>query len=165
VYFVESFSCFSLFAFIMAESGTATVFDPPVVESVPTATKLQRFLRKARGQIDRPAPAQTTVSDSKTPYSSESPKLDSFDGSGRTSLVGGEQQAQGDVYASGGLTKFYEPIPEYEGRHRWDPHAEWTEDEEKRLVRKVSCFQFHSTFHQIYQRLQLQASSLLWQHS
>lgn len=32
----------------------------------------------------------------------------------------------------------YEPIPEYEGRHRYDPFAEWTEREEKRLVKKVS---------------------------
>lgn len=43
-----------------------------------------------------------------------------------------------DVYASGGKERFYEPVPEYEGRHRWDPHAEWSEAEEKKLVRKVS---------------------------
>ncbi|KAL4981426.1 major facilitator superfamily domain-containing protein [Aspergillus falconensis] len=33
--------------------------------------------------------------------------------------------------------RFYKPIPEYEGIHRWDPDFDWTEDEEKRLVRKV----------------------------
>ncbi|KAL4926983.1 putative transporter [Aspergillus undulatus] len=33
--------------------------------------------------------------------------------------------------------RFYKPIPEYEGIHRWDPEFDWTEEEEKRLVRKV----------------------------
>ena len=31
----------------------------------------------------------------------------------------------------------YIPIHNYEGRHRYDPKAEWTPEEEKRLVRKV----------------------------
>lgn len=43
----------------------------------------------------------------------------------------------GDVFAQGGQIQFYEPIPEYEGRHRYDPTAQWTEAEEKKLVRKV----------------------------
>lgn len=47
--------------------------------------------------------------------------------------------SSGGVYAAGGSTRYYRPIPEYEGLHRWDPNAEWTEKEEKRLVRKV-CF-------------------------
>lgn len=33
--------------------------------------------------------------------------------------------------------RFYKPIPEYEGIHRWDPYFEWTEEEEKKIVRKV----------------------------
>ncbi|KAL2865736.1 putative transporter [Aspergillus lucknowensis] len=33
--------------------------------------------------------------------------------------------------------RFYKPIPEYEGIHRWDPEFDWTEEEEKRLVRKI----------------------------
>ena len=33
--------------------------------------------------------------------------------------------------------RHYKPIPEYEGAHRWDPDFEWTEDEEKAIVRKV----------------------------
>lgn len=41
------------------------------------------------------------------------------------------------VLAGGGSLEFYEPIPEYEGRHRYDPLAEWTEKEEKQLVRRV----------------------------
>lgn len=31
----------------------------------------------------------------------------------------------------------YRPIDSYEGIHRWDPEFEWTENEEKRIVRKV----------------------------
>jgi hypothetical protein len=33
--------------------------------------------------------------------------------------------------------RYYKPIPTYEGIHRWDPDFEWTEEEEKRLIRKV----------------------------
>lgn len=34
----------------------------------------------------------------------------------------------------------YRPIDSYEGLHRYDPSFRWTEDEEKKLVRKVcSC--------------------------
>ena len=32
----------------------------------------------------------------------------------------------------------YVPIHNYEGRHRYDPKAEWTPEEEKRLIRKVN---------------------------
>ena len=32
---------------------------------------------------------------------------------------------------------FYRPIDSYEGLHRWDPDFQWTEKEEKRIVRKV----------------------------
>lgn len=37
-----------------------------------------------------------------------------------------------------GSETFYKPIDSFEGRHRWDPEFEWTEKEERRLVRKVS---------------------------
>jgi hypothetical protein len=33
--------------------------------------------------------------------------------------------------------RYYKPMPEYEGIHRWDPDFEWTEEEEKKVVRKV----------------------------
>lgn len=33
---------------------------------------------------------------------------------------------------------FYRPIDSYEGLHRWDPNFQWTEQEEKRIVRMVS---------------------------
>lgn len=32
---------------------------------------------------------------------------------------------------------FYRPIDTYEGLHRWDPDFQWTEQEEKKIVRKV----------------------------
>ncbi|PKS12450.1 hypothetical protein jhhlp_000656 [Lomentospora prolificans] len=43
----------------------------------------------------------------------------------------------GDAFVSGGSADLYEPISQYEGRHRYDPSAEWTPEEEKRLLRKV----------------------------
>ncbi|RAK91882.1 MFS general substrate transporter [Aspergillus costaricaensis CBS 115574] len=33
--------------------------------------------------------------------------------------------------------RFYKPIPEYESAHRWDPYFEWTEEEEKALIKKI----------------------------
>lgn len=37
------------------------------------------------------------------------------------------------------LQKYYVPIDTYEGKHRFDPKARWTEIEEKKLIRKVRC--------------------------
>jgi hypothetical protein len=48
------------------------------------------------------------------------------------------KQAQGEAWAVGGAVKHYRPIDGYEGLHRWDPTAEWTEKEEKQLIRRVS---------------------------
>ncbi|RPA85531.1 MFS general substrate transporter [Ascobolus immersus RN42] len=42
-----------------------------------------------------------------------------------------------DVFEDADLAQFYEPCAEYEGRHRFDPTAQWTEKEEKQLVRKL----------------------------
>ncbi|KAJ6111734.1 hypothetical protein N7523_007795 [Penicillium sp. IBT 18751x] len=33
--------------------------------------------------------------------------------------------------------RYSKPIPEYEGAHRWDPDFDWTEEEEKAIVRKI----------------------------
>lgn len=35
---------------------------------------------------------------------------------------------------------FYKPIESYEGYHRWDPVFEWTEEEEKAVVKKVGLY-------------------------
>ena len=33
--------------------------------------------------------------------------------------------------------RLYRPIDSYEGIHRWDPDFRWTEEEERKIVRKV----------------------------
>lgn len=33
--------------------------------------------------------------------------------------------------------RYYKPIDDYEGIHRWDPDFEWEEQEEKKLIRKI----------------------------
>ena len=35
---------------------------------------------------------------------------------------------------------YYKPIESYEGYHRWDPAFEWTEEEEKAVVKKVGLY-------------------------
>lgn len=47
-------------------------------------------------------------------------------------------QHDSETFAKGGQTRYYKPCERYEGLHRWDPNAEWTEKEEKRIVRRVS---------------------------
>ena len=51
------------------------------------------------------------------------------------------REVYGGVYAAGGSLASYEPIAKYEGKHRYDPKFEWTEGEEKRLIRRV-CLLF-----------------------
>jgi hypothetical protein len=38
------------------------------------------------------------------------------------------------------LSKALPPHESYEGRHRWDPDAVWSEKEEARLVRKTDLY-------------------------
>jgi hypothetical protein len=112
---------------------------------------LARFIRKARGQIDRPPRVNITpitrnrsVPDYSISKGEEVGVAVSESGSDYSSkAVGAQLQHRGEAYAEGGSTRFYEPIPEYEGRHRWDPTAEWTPAEEKKLVRKVRFPQPH----------------------
>lgn len=49
-------------------------------------------------------------------------------------------ESDGGVIAIGGNLDSYRPIDTYEGAHRFDPLYEWTENEEKRLVRRVCNF-------------------------
>lgn len=115
--------------------------DTPTVAPTTDGSGLQRFLRKARGQIEKPTNVNIhTVPNSnvKSEYGSDPV---SETGSGYTSSLLDQKQIAGEVFAEGGLTRFYQPIPEYEGRHRWDPHAEWTPEEEKKLVRRVCLFE------------------------
>lgn len=48
----------------------------------------------------------------------------------------------GRAFETAGLETHYEPIDSYEGKHRYDPGFKWTENEEQKVVRKVSrsCF-------------------------
>ena len=55
-----------------------------------------------------------------------------------TDSVDSHHYGTGEVLAIGGATEFYEPIANYEGRHRYDPKITWTDEEEKRLIRRVS---------------------------
>ena len=44
------------------------------------------------------------------------------------------------TFLTTGLEDCYVPIDTYEGRHRFDPAFVWREEEEKKIVRKVSIF-------------------------
>lgn len=57
--------------------------------------------------------------------------------SASTSDASTNKPLNSSVFISGGSVDHYEPIPEYEGRHRYDPTAQWTPQEEKVLVKKV----------------------------
>lgn len=46
-------------------------------------------------------------------------------------------ESEGGVFATGGNIESYKPIPEYEGAHRYDPKFQWSDAEERKLVRRV----------------------------
>lgn len=56
-----------------------------------------------------------------------------------------ESTIYGSVFSDSRAQEFYKPIEKYEGRHRFDMHATWTEQEEKALVRRVSSCILAST--------------------
>ncbi|OBT72913.1 hypothetical protein VF21_07763 [Pseudogymnoascus sp. 05NY08] len=119
--------------------------DPPVPVAPAQKPWIVRFLRKARGQIDRPprvniTPISRKYSDPDYSISKAAEVGVAVSESGSdysSTAVGLQKQHRGEAFAEGGSTKFYEPIPEHEGRHRWDPTAEWTPAEEKKLVRTL----------------------------
>lgn len=49
------------------------------------------------------------------------------------------------VFSDGRTADVYTPIEKYEGRHRFDPKATWTEEEEIALVRRVSPSRIEET--------------------
>ena len=63
----------------------------------------------------------------KAPSDSSINRLDEF-----------ENPADESVFNDPKVVEFYEPIENYEGRHRFDLKATWSEYEEKKLVRRVS---------------------------
>lgn len=80
--------------------------------------------------------AKMSSGKSSTEYSVE-PKVVVPEAGSQAIPVKGRLRGNGDAFALGASGEFYEPIPEYEGLHRFDPTAEWTAAEEKKLVRKV----------------------------
>ncbi|KAL4780625.1 major facilitator superfamily domain-containing protein [Aspergillus varians] len=51
----------------------------------------------------------------------------------------GHSHLKGSTFNSTEDPRFYRPIDTYEGLHRWDPHFEWTEEEERKIVRKIDA--------------------------
>jgi hypothetical protein len=43
-----------------------------------------------------------------------------------------------NVYVAPEAVELYKPVEGFEGTHRFDPNASWSEEDEKRLVRRVS---------------------------
>ncbi|KAK3167527.1 hypothetical protein OEA41_010654 [Lepraria neglecta] len=48
-----------------------------------------------------------------------------------------DHNADGNVFSDPRAVDIYKPIEKYEGRHRFDLHATWSDEEEKRLVRRT----------------------------
>ena len=82
--------------------------------------------------------AKSTGSDADNYESKVAPRVDSASDSEST-LTGrrGTVKAIDCAFDTTEDPRYYKPIPEYEGYHRWDPEFEWTEEEEKAVVKKV----------------------------
>lgn len=121
----------------MADSSSSSLSNEHT--QAPKQSKLQLFLRKARGQIEKPAnrnlvETQTVIvpADGKGAVGSDAGSTSGYSDTHKYDNIGG------GAFAEGAFTKHYAPIDGYEGRHRWDPNAQWTPEEEKKLVRRVS---------------------------
>lgn len=77
---------------------------------------------------------------------SSSPEVQSKDIKGPTAEISGagsesdfsDESTHGGTFEKvSGSLDYYKPIATYEGAHRYDPSFQWTEKEEKKLVRKV----------------------------
>ncbi|KAL6239646.1 hypothetical protein BDW75DRAFT_249733 [Aspergillus navahoensis] len=49
----------------------------------------------------------------------------------------GRPRFKNSTFSASEDPRFYKPIDSYEGLHRWDPDFEWTDEEERRIVRKI----------------------------
>lgn len=88
-----------------------------------------------------------TIEETKTPGpeagdfdAKVAPRVDSASDSASSSSFEGRRGQVKPIDCSFDTTedpRYYKPIPEYEGIHRWDPDVEWTEAEEKAVVKKV----------------------------
>lgn len=81
---------------------------------------------------------KNTGSDARGTDAKLEPRVSSADSSSSSTYDGPRAQVQTDcTFDTTEDPRFYKPIPEYEGAHRWDPEFEWTDEEEKAVVKKV----------------------------
>lgn len=66
----------------------------------------------------------------------DSPGTSIGDNSDRERQESHSNKAEG-TFEAGDNHHIFRPIDSYEGLHRWDPYFQWTEQEEKKVVRKV----------------------------
>ncbi|MCJ1380589.1 hypothetical protein MMC17_003697 [Xylographa soralifera] len=104
------------------------------------SSKFAQFLRGWKGQSDKQA---AFTYPSEPVYLSEHSSINGAVGRDVKDTL------HADITEDDDLRKFYEPIAAYEGRHRYDPKAQWTSQEEKTLVRRLDykicawvCFMF-----------------------
>jgi len=102
--------------------------DPSSSKLDPSVAKLARLLPRWRGQEDKQAAFASTP---ESTYLSKSSSKDTSVDQGRTD---GDDTSVKEVDK---LKKFYAPIAAYEGRHLYDTTVQWTEQEERTLVRRV----------------------------
>jgi hypothetical protein len=91
---------------------------------------ISRVFRTARAELSADAPGP--VPDLKPTSDSKTLLVDD-----RSSTSSGISEQE--TFLNAGLEDYYLPIDSYEGRHRFDPTFQWTQAEEKKLVRKVTA--------------------------
>ena len=107
----------------------------------PQGSGITRLLRGLKGQRDEAAV-----------FSNASKPLSTSENSSQLAELDDDTKRAPDhatVHDENGLEQYYVPIDTYEGRHRYDPRAQWSPQEEKKLVRKLDykicawvCFMF-----------------------
>ena len=107
---------------IMAKKSSDDTPESKTTKQTSSWGSAARVLRTLKGQQDQTFAVRQTAasssSDDSLPYA-----YDTF---------------KGDESAPGvSLEQHYAPIDTYEGKHRYDPKARWTEGEEKSLIRKA----------------------------
>lgn len=81
--------------------------------------------------------AKIVASDAEGLDSKAAPRVSSAESSSSSTYDGPRAKQTDCAFDTTEDPRFYKPIPEYEGAHRWDPDFEWTEQEETSIVRKV----------------------------
>ncbi|MCJ1354999.1 MAG: hypothetical protein MMC33_004990 [Icmadophila ericetorum] len=119
----------------------STSFRPSAsaVQSTAPTSLIERMLCSLKGQPER----ETVFLQPKGP-----PSLSSTSDNTDTRSNANKEITESSV-SEDQLTNYYAPIDSYEGKHRYDPTAQWTAAEEKVLVRKLDyricawvCFMF-----------------------